>query len=109
MIKEASSEHVCYVLYSDFNDDVDGKRVLIFIGEFDDEANAEQKKAELNREMPVQIRDVTAKVGLAHFHPHPEDENKDFILVTPKDGSKAFLWGQMLDMKEITRLYSEVK
>ena len=44
---------------------------------------------------------MTAIVGMAYFHADPEDEDKDFIRVTPKDGSEPFLWSQMTDVKEI--------
>lgn len=67
-------------------------------------ADAEQRKVELNREMPKTIREVSVSVGLTHFHPHPNDEKKDFIQVTPKDVSEPYIWNQMTDVNEIKEL-----
>ncbi|WKJ90678.1 hypothetical protein QZJ86_00665 [Methylomonas montana] len=103
----SSGEFSSYVLFSQFKDDVDGKRILIFIEESEDLAKVEERKAELNREMPVPIKDTTVSVGVATFHPHPEDEEKDYMLVTPRDGTEPFFWHQMIDVKEILEFAKE--
>ncbi|MCQ8127485.1 hypothetical protein [Methylomonas rivi] len=105
----SSGEFSGYVLFSQYKDDVDGKRILIFIEESEDLAKVEERKAELNREMPVPIKDATVSVGMATFHPHPESEEKDYMLVTPRDGTEPFFWNQMIDVKEILEFAKDRK
>jgi hypothetical protein len=102
MTEEISGEYMCHVLYSE--DVADKQRVIIFAGEFNDAADAEERKAHLNQNIPNKLSSIKICVGLAHFHAHPTDESQDFALITPKDGSQPFMWHQMIDMHEILEL-----
>ena len=91
-----------HVVYSKTN--YDGKDLIMFIGEFADLADAEELKATLNRDAPPAIGEIGAGVGIATFHLHETDEDQDYALVTPRDGSTPFRWDEMVDPKEIVEL-----
>jgi len=99
MNQENNGEYMCHVLYSEYLDN--GQRVLLFAGEFSNAADAEERKAHLNQNIPNKLSGIKVCVGLAHFHAHPTDESKDCAFITPKDGSEIFMWYQMINMKEI--------
>ena len=102
MAKEFSETKIGYVLFSRvIPSSEDNEEVILFVGEFDDVADAEQRKAEINRTMPRNLAGTYATVGLAYFFAHEDDEDKDFIRIMPKDNSSYFAWGDMTDIKDV--------
>lgn len=92
-------DHNSYVLFARYTEE-NGNRLILFIQEYDDVGDVEQRKAKLNRETLKQ-GDMSAAVGISRFHPHPVDDSKDFSVITPKDGSEPFSWEDMIDIKDI--------
>lgn len=104
MNKRGDGEYIAHVLFSQHQEE--GQRVLLFVGEYDNQEDAEEKKALLNRSMPPSLT-MDVCVGLAHFHAHATDEELDEMIVTPKDGSDPFMWGEMIDVSDIMKVCNE--
>ena len=96
-----TGEFVSYVLFTRYAEG--DNEAILFIGEYDANEDVEEKKAALNREMPMQTGGATAVVGKAYFHDF-DDEDKSYIEVIPKDGSAPFYWGDMIDVAELAAL-----
>jgi hypothetical protein len=91
--QEIAGEYTAHVVYSRQSDgELD---IIIFVDEFDNVADAEEKKAKLNRELPIELSDCLVSVGIAMFYAHPENEDLDLLVVHPKDGTPPFSWGDI--------------
>jgi hypothetical protein len=91
-----------YVVFSRCS--LNEKQLIVFFGEYTDLADAEQIKADKNRNMPTELSEFTVTVGVASFMPHEFDEALDHIEVVPRDGSEKFKWSEMIDGKELAQL-----
>jgi hypothetical protein len=103
-----NGEKICYVLFARCPPIEDGSEaIILYINEFEDVADAEQTKAEINRTLPKGLNDIIVVVGVAHFHANDENEDLDYLEVTPKDGSKPFMWQEMIDAKDVVEFAKE--